>query len=115
MMSEHTPLPWIPIAGDLFDEGCILITTNQRIENDKIPIATVEIDFSEPMNSEQIANAALIVRSVNQSPLFDELVEALREAREHVQSVIDEWGEDSHADAVTTLATIDALLAKATS
>ena len=109
MDTEHTPLPWIQIAGDMLDEGCILITTNQRIENDKVPIATVEIDFSQPMNSEQIANAALIVHSVN---LLPELVEALREADRPIIGLVNRTAAEVED---IMRGRIRALLAKATS
>ena len=103
MDTEHTPLPWTQIDGEGFDEGQIIITTQQRVERSFVPIAIVDADFSEPMNSEQIANAALIVHSVN---LHDELVFVLKAARFYVPNT-DTSGH--------LCATIDALLAKATS
>ena len=53
-MSNHTPGPW------LFDEESEAITTNDRVASSKTQIATVELGWAEPFESEQIANARLI-------------------------------------------------------
>jgi hypothetical protein len=54
MTTKHTPRPW------LFDEGRDAITTHNRITNGETRIATVELGWAEPLESEQIANARLI-------------------------------------------------------
>ena len=104
MMSEHTPLPWT--------YGYRFIA--HRVGDDEyVHIAKTPSGKLEPENGLWDANAALIVRSVNQSPLFDELVEALREAGGTITSIMRHY-EFPETEITKRLATIDALIAKAT-
>lgn len=75
-MTEHTPTPWVDVENDedSIDWDKVYITTDDRVYKSLIPIAEVSIGYSEPMNSEQIANAAFLVRAVNS---HDELVATL--------------------------------------
>lgn len=105
MDTEHTPLPWsyeVQAFGSAIakDGVCIATTHGTR--------AIVRGDLPHE------ANAALIVHSVN---LLPELVEALREAKGFVEWVpeMPAIGQDDEFAARNLLATIDALLAKATS
>ncbi|MDX6806348.1 hypothetical protein [Terrihabitans rhizophilus] len=58
---------WITVhdEGSAFDFDKIQITTRERLSKNLVPIAYVEIGFSEAMNAEQRGCADLIVRSVN--------------------------------------------------
>lgn len=98
MDTEHKPLPWTKFDGSIYDaNGRLVATVAGESDNGHFVIDT----------------AALIVHSVN---LLPELVEALREARPHVaHSTISVAGAVGRRSATEIAATIDALLAKATS
>ena len=57
MKAQHTPGPWE------FDEDANEITTPNRIKNDQVCIAIVELGWDEPFESEQQANARLMAAS----------------------------------------------------
>lgn len=78
MTTKHTPRPW------LFDEGRDAITTHNRITNGETRIATVELGWAEPLESEQIANARLIAAAPDLLEALIELADCGAEA----------WGED---------------------
>lgn len=56
-MSAHTPGPWTLVDATGED---LAITTEGRMADDIVPIVEVDIDWDEPLASEQYANAKLI-------------------------------------------------------
>jgi hypothetical protein len=78
--TAHTPTPWVVCENDpadSMDYDKIWVTTDDRLYKSLVPIAEVGIDYSEPINSEQKANAEFIVRAVN---FHDEMLAALKAA-----------------------------------
>ena len=99
MTIKHTPGPW------LFDEERDAITTHNRITTGKTRIATVELGWAEPFESEQIANARLIAAT-------PDLLEAL-------QNIAEYWNQDQNETAMAdacwhAIHTAHAAIAKAT-
>jgi hypothetical protein len=58
-MSKHTPGPWIFIEGGPL-EGDTVITTQDRMNGDIIPIVDMDTDYEGEIGIEQEANAKLI-------------------------------------------------------
>jgi hypothetical protein len=56
---KHTSGPWIVIEGDTL-EGDAVITTQERITGDIIPIVDMDTDYEGEIGIEQKANAKLI-------------------------------------------------------
>jgi hypothetical protein len=67
---KHTPGPWIFIEGGPL-EGDTVITTQDRMNGDIIPIVDMDTDYEGEIGIEQEANAKLIAAA-------PELIEALR-------------------------------------
>ena len=61
-MSGHTKGPWIVVSNEesKFDYDKLHITTEDRIYRSLVPIAEVGVDYNEPLESEQQANAILL-------------------------------------------------------
>ena len=75
-MSElkFTPGPWLDYEGEeLIEEGSLVITTDARQRESKVCITEILVDWSEPFETEQRANASLIAAA-------PELYAALEEA-----------------------------------
>jgi hypothetical protein len=70
----HTPLPWYAKVIDGEDE--IHITTEERSNAHRVPIAVIQTGFDEPFNCTQIGNAELIITAVKRTPAFEAMVEA---------------------------------------
>jgi len=96
MDTEHTPLPWT-----LDKYGSLVGADRTKVVISGVGVA-LSTGIPEPV---AISNGVLFLHSVN---LLPELVEALREARPYVDL-------QTFTEARATLATIDVLLAKATS
>jgi hypothetical protein len=98
-----TPGPWVA-ADDSFDSDVVKITTQSREAKSFIPIATVEVGWEGPIETEQRAGIGLILAA----PC---LFEALLEAKLQIQYLHDKFSQTGSGNAI--LARIDAALAKA--
>lgn len=104
MTFEHaTPRPWIL---EVIDDEVIEITTKDRIENNIVPIATLQIGYSGPVGQAQPLNARLIVDAVN---MHDELVTSLHNTYSILKTFLTD--DDEVGNAVLDQA--EALIAKA--
>lgn len=100
MTTKHTPRPW------LFDEGRDAITTHNRITNGETRIATVELGWAEPLESEQIANARLIAAA-------PDLLAALKDARDTIHMLVNSRGFECEGTAEEWTVDFDAAIARA--
>ena len=102
-MSAHTPTPWIALRdNEGLDDDKIQITTQQRVEESKVAIALVAVDFNEPFETEQQDNAAFIATAVN---AHEALVNAVRQLLANSQMDGHSY-RDCHQKAEALLATI---------
>ena len=95
MTTKFTPGPWF------FDDEHEEVTAEARRRKGLTRIATVNLGWSEPFNSEQNANARLIAAA-------PDLLRYLKEARRTLEM----WKDV--APAVSLCADIDAAIARAT-
>lgn len=85
----HTPTPWVMIHDTYDDE--LHITTQTRLDNDKVQIAAVTINYREDFEAEQQANASFIVKAVN---CHEELVAALDEVMTWIRNWDSQLADD---------------------
>jgi hypothetical protein len=92
--SKQTATPWVSYEGENFAEfDKIIITTDDRLYNSKVPIAEISINYSEPMEAEQKANAEFILRAVNS---HDDMLAALKAVETYAPDI----GVDQFRDAL---------------
>lgn len=73
MEHKHTPGPWLAQDGNHFEADCV-ITTQDRLDTSKGPIAQLDTEFNEPVGAEQRANARLIAAAPD---LLEALIDLL--------------------------------------
>jgi hypothetical protein len=103
MTETHTPTPWFAK-----EDGYEIYITSPDYDNNGYEIAIVDILGLDGKQADlQRVNAAFIVRAAN---VHDDLVEALKEARDYVWSAA---YNPANSVAIKRLALLDAALAKA--
>ena len=85
-MSGHTKEPWIVVSNEesKFDYDKLHITTEDRVYRSLVPIAEVGVDYNEPLESEQQANAILLAAA-------PDLLAALKEVMSVSDRATDEY------------------------
>lgn len=71
---KHTSGPWIVVEGGPL-EGDTVITTQERISGDVIPIVDMDTDYEGEIGLEQQANAKLIAAAPEMLTWLEKLVE----------------------------------------
>ena len=90
-MSKHTPAPWV-VEYDDFDDQ-LSVNSDDRRATDKVAIATIAVNFNEPFEAEQRANAALI----GAAPELPEALEAMMSPRMNGPDSVDIWRQATAA------------------
>lgn len=103
---KHTPAPWI-IRPDDFNQDRWEITSMKRIEDSIVEIAVVNTGWSEPFNSEMVANAQLIAAA----PEMLEVLQKIIEANEDTLDIYNEYAFDEFEKVIEE---VKSVIAKAT-